>query len=138
MSKAIRMTSEGRKERADLLSRLKVKLMDGIRNIPDLVLNSTETGAQHIVNFSFPGMKAEAMLHMLEENGYIVSTKSACSSKLSEPSRILMAMGKGQDAALSGIRISLGEDHTEKDIQELLAVLDLTVRKLRNLKGRGN
>ncbi|MNO80109.1 Cysteine desulfurase [compost metagenome] len=112
--------------------------MNGIRNIPDLVVNSTETGSPHIVHFSFPGMKSEAMLHMLEEAGYLVSTKSACSSKLSEPSRILLAMGKDQDVALSGIRISLGEEHTEKDIEELLAVLDLTVRKLRNLKGRGN
>ncbi|MNZ64305.1 Cysteine desulfurase [compost metagenome] len=138
MSKAIRMTSESRKERADQLVRLKIKLMNGIRNIPDLVVNSTETGSPHIVHFSFPGMKSEAMLHMLEEAGYLVSTKSACSSKLSEPSRILLAMGKDQDVALSGIRISLGEEHTEKDIEELLAVLDLTVRKLRNLKGRGN
>ncbi|MOA57681.1 Cysteine desulfurase [compost metagenome] len=78
------------------------------------------------------------MLHMIEEAGYIVSTKSACSSKHSEPSRILLAMGKGQEVALSGIRISLGEDHTEKDIEELLAVLGMTVRKLRNLKGREN
>ncbi|MNP08985.1 Cysteine desulfurase [compost metagenome] len=106
--------------------------------MPDLVLNSTESGSPHIVHFSFPGMKSEAMLHMLEEAGYIVSTKSACSSKLAEPSRILLAMGKGQDAALSGIRISLGEEHTDNDIEELLAVLNMTVQKLRNLKGRGN
>lgn len=138
MSKAVRMTSEGRRERETKLSTLKTKLMDGIRAIPELELNSTETGASHIVNFSFPGMKAEAMLHMIEEAGYIVSTKSACSSKHSEPSRILLAMGKGQEVALSGIRISLGEDHTEKDIEELLAVLGMTVRKLRNLKGREN
>ncbi|MNZ76373.1 Cysteine desulfurase [compost metagenome] len=138
MTKAIRMTSEGRKERRDKLMRLKAKLMDGIRNMPDLVLNSTESGSPHIVHFSFPGMKSEAMLHMLEEAGYIVSTKSACSSKLAEPSRILLAMGKGQDAALSGIRISLGEEHTDNDIEELLAVLNMTVQKLRNLKGRGN
>ncbi|MNR52181.1 Cysteine desulfurase [compost metagenome] len=80
-------------------------------------------------------MKAEALLHMLEEDGFMVSTKSACSSKAAEPSRILLAMGAGEAAASSGIRVSLGEEHTEQHIQLLLSSLNKAVSRLRHLKG---
>lgn len=138
MSKAIRMTGEGRLDRASRCLKLSNQLVRGIKNIPGLVLNSGEGdhAAPHIVHFSFPGMKAEALLHMIEEAGFIVSTKSACSSKRSEPSRILLAMHRSPEAASAGIRISLGEEHTEKDIEELLAALNKTVQRLAMLKGR--
>lgn len=138
MSKAIRMTSEGRLERASKLLGLRNKLIQGIKDIPGLVLNSGEgaSAAPHIVHFSYPGMKAEAMLHMIEEAGFMVSTQSACSSKRSEPSRILLAMHRSPEIASSGIRISLGEEHTEKVIEELLVVLNKTVQRLAMLKGR--
>ncbi|MOA18846.1 Cysteine desulfurase [compost metagenome] len=102
------------------------------------MLNSGEgaSAAPHIVHFSYPGMKAEAMLHMIEEAGFMVSTQSACSSKRSEPSRILLAMQRSPEIASSGIRISLGEEHTEKVIEELLVVLNKTVQRLAMLKGR--
>lgn len=138
MSKAIRLTSEGRLERASSLLTLRNKLISGIKDIPGLVLNSGEgeNAAPHIVHFSFPGMKAEAMLHMLEEAGFMVSTKSACSSKRSEPSRILLEMNKSPEIASSGIRISLGEEHTDQDIEELLEALNKTVQRLAMLQGR--
>ena len=63
------------------------------------------------------------MVHALEEMGMLVSTKSACSSKLSEPSRVLLAMGKDMNVASSGIRISLGKEHQLGDARavEVLA-----------------
>ena len=63
------------------------------------------------------------MVHALEEMGMLVSTKSACSSKLSEPSRVLLAMGKDMDVASSGIRISLGKEHQLGDAARLVEVL---------------
>lgn len=138
MSKAIRLAKEGGPERAVHLRSLKDKLIRGIATLPELELNSAleEThGAPHIVHFSYPGMKSEAFLHMLEEEGFLVSTRSACSSKRAEPSRILLAMGKSPEAAAAGIRISLGEEHTGKDIADLLEALNKCVRRVRNLKG---
>lgn len=134
MSKAIRMAKQEETELPFRLTALKQRLVQGVSAIPELVLNSPPEGAPHIVHFSYPGMKAEALLHMLEEEGFLVSTKSACSSKRSEPSRILLAMGRDKVTAASGIRISLGDEHTEQDIQELLAALGKSVARLRNLK----
>lgn len=136
MSKAIRLAKQEEVELTLRLSALKQRLIQGLSVIPELVLNSPpgEGGAPHIVHFSYPGMKAEALLHMLEEEGFLVSTKSACSSKRSEPSRVLLAMGKDKETAASGIRISMGDEHTKQDIEELLAALEKSVRRLRNLK----
>ncbi|MNJ67009.1 Cysteine desulfurase [compost metagenome] len=75
------------------------------------------------------------MLHMLEEEGFYVSTQSACSSKRSEPSRVLLAMSRDMNCAMSGIRISMGEEHTEEDVRQLLRAIEKTIGRLQQLKG---
>ncbi|MBW4840607.1 MAG: cysteine desulfurase [Paenibacillaceae bacterium] len=133
-SKALRLAAEGRDARTTKLYRLRGQLIQGLAEIPELRVNSPALGAPHIVHFSYPGMKAEALLHMLEEGGFYVSTRSACSSKRSEPSRILLAMGKSKDIASSGIRISMGDEHEERDIEALLAALKQSVKRLQALR----
>ncbi|GGH26560.1 cysteine desulfurase family protein [Paenibacillus segetis] len=135
MAKAIRLASENVTAKSQEMSRLKEILVHGIQDLPQLVLNSGRDGAPHIVHFSYPGMKAEVILHMLEEEGFIVSTQSACSSKYLEPSRILLAMGKDAATASSGIRVSLGSEHTEDHINKLLNSLTKIINKLQKLKG---
>ncbi|MGG6309895.1 cysteine desulfurase family protein [Paenibacillus macerans] len=133
-AKAMRLAAEGRESLALRLNGLKVQLVGGLAALPELAVNSPEGGAPHIIHFSYPGMKAEALLHMLEEEGFLVSTRSACSSKRSEPSRVLLAMGKSKEEASSGIRISLGEEHNEQDIDDLLAALRRAVSRLQALR----
>lgn len=135
MAKAVRLAKDGEGRRSRLLDNLRKQLIEGIAAWPELVLHSIEDAAPHIVHFSYPGMKSEAFLHMLEEEGFLVSTKSACSSKRAEPSRILLAMGANVAEAESGIRISLSEDHTESDIQGLLNAIEKSVSRVRRLKG---
>lgn len=133
-SKALRLAAEGRDARATVMYRLREQLIQGLAELPELAVISSAQGAPHIVHFSYPGMKAEALLHMLEEEGFYVSTRSACSSKRSEPSRILLAMGKSKEIASSGIRISMGDEHEERDIDALLAALKQSVKRLQALR----
>lgn len=136
MAKAIRMAGELREHLSAQLTTLRQALIEGLLKIPEFTLNSpVQGGAPHIVSFSCPGMKAEAMLHMLEEEGFMVSSKSACSSKTTEASRVLLAMGVDEAAASSGIRISLGEEHDQESITLLLAALSKAVSRFRHLKG---
>lgn len=135
MAKAIRLTNENWETRARKLSSLKEMLIQGINELPELVLNSDRAGAPHIVHFSCPGMKAEVILHMLEEEGMFVSTQSACSSKQRKPSRVLLAIGKDTETASTGLRISLGEEHTEEHINKLLKSLGKVLKQLHQLKG---
>jgi cysteine desulfurase len=131
MSKAMRLSRENQPELYARMTEIRELLFQGIRKIPGLVLNSSEQSAPHIIHFSYPGLKPEVMVHALEEMGMLVSTKSACSSKFSEPSRVLLAMGKDREAASSGIRISLGKEHQLGDAARLVEVLAKVCGNLR-------
>lgn len=76
-------------------------------------------GAPYIISLSFPGLKSEVIVHALEKEEVYVSSKSACSSKKEEPSRVLKAMGLPDEEAIGSIRISMGLTSTEEDIRRL-------------------
>ncbi|WP_151735867.1 cysteine desulfurase family protein ['Paenibacillus yunnanensis' Narsing Rao et al. 2020] len=118
-AKAVRMSGEAREAFAARVTPLRDRLLSFLRGIPEFVVNSSEEGAPHIVNFAYPGMKGEVMARKLEELGMLVATRSACSSRHAEPSRVLLAMGLGNEAALGGIRISFGDIHTPEDVEKL-------------------
>ncbi|MGZ0042164.1 cysteine desulfurase family protein [Paenibacillus ottowii] len=133
MSKAVRLAGERQAETAQRMIEWRERVAAEVKTIPQLRLNSGEE-APHIVHFSYPGMKAEVLLHTLEQLGVAVSTKSACSSRLAEPSRVLLAMGRNEAEASGGIRISFGDEHTEQDIDELILALRQAVAKLVSLE----
>ncbi|MEK3731159.1 cysteine desulfurase family protein [Paenibacillus sp. FSL M8-0334] len=131
MAKAMRLGRERQPEFYRQASLIRNKLLQEIAEIPGTVMNSSREGAPHIMNFSYPGVKPEVIVHALEELGMLVSTKSACSSKLSEPSRVLLEMGKDMSIASSGIRISLGRHHRLEDAERLIDALKTATGKLR-------
>ncbi|MDR0268960.1 cysteine desulfurase family protein [Paenibacillus sp.] len=137
MSKAMRMAAEQTEQFMAEVGMLRDELLAWIRKKPCIELNSSEGGAPHIVNVSFPGMKAEVLLHSLEEHGVLVSTKSACSSKTAEPSRVLQAMGRSEASASSAIRISMGMTNSHEDLKRLLTALEAVVNRLEPLRQEG-
>jgi cysteine desulfurase len=134
MAQAMRLTKEGQENRLNILKSLKGKLEEALTAMPHIELNSDAEGAPHIVHFSCEGIKAETLLHKLEEQGFYVSSQSACSSKLTEPSRVLIQMGKSKAQAISGIRISLNEAHTTEQIDTLINAISKSVQYLITFK----
>lgn len=101
--------------------------------MPEFIVNSPaieSLAVPHIVNISFVGMKSEVVVHALEEHGICISTRSACTAAQDEPSRVLQAMGLSEERSRSGLRICLSPQHTEEDIQALLAALAAVSRQL--------
>ncbi|NHN30914.1 cysteine desulfurase family protein [Paenibacillus agricola] len=134
MAKAIRMSAEAQPSFYAQTSRLRERIVEGIREIPELQLNGAELPtemAPHIVNFSFPGMRSEVLVHALEEHGIYVSSRSACSSSSSEPSRVLKAMGFDDARAASGIRISYSLEQTMDDAEYFCERLQRVVERLK-------
>ncbi|WP_139491329.1 cysteine desulfurase family protein [Brevibacillus dissolubilis] len=132
MAKAIRIYEEKRGKEITKLEALTKRIREGISDIPSLVINTPEKDtAPHIVNFSVPGMKAEVLLHALEDKGFLVSTRSACSTKSDEPSRILMATGMKRERALSAIRVSVGVENTLEEIEAFITALHECVKNIR-------
>jgi len=83
------------------------------------------------LNFSFPGLPAEAILLALAARQIYVSTGSACSEGSGEVSHVLLAIGLTQEEAGSALRFSLGRFNTEEDIDQTLAEMPEIIDELR-------
>ena len=117
---------------------LKYYLMDNLEKIEGAVLNTKrgENFAPQIISVSFEDIRAEVLLHALEDRGIYVSSGSACSSNHPGISGTLKAIGLRDDLLDSTIRISLSElnnrgeaDYFLKNLVELLPLLRKFVRK---------
>lgn len=84
------------------------------------------------MNVSFPGVKSEVLLHVLESNGIYVSTGSACNSK-KKLNYVLKAMGLSDGMADSAVRFSFCEFNTEEQIDYVTDVLKKEIPKLRKI-----
>lgn len=135
-AKALRMSCESAEKRRASMTRLRMQLEAIVQSIPELKLNGGAPLAPNIVHFSYPGMKPEVVIHMLEQHGIMASTKSACSSKDNMPSRVLLAMGASAEHASGGVRISFGDEHRPEHIERLGEALRNTVAELKPLERR--
>ena len=107
------------------------------RLIPEVKINGLkDASAPHIVNLSFPGLKAEVLLHTLEDAGIYVSTGSACHSRQSAPSHVLQAIGLTQRELASALRFSMSYHTSREDLQYVLDILPRNVAELRTLMQR--
>lgn len=100
---------------------MKLRLYDTLKeSIPELRANGPDPrspeAADHILNLSFPPVRAETMLHALEGMGVLVGNGSACSSRKKKASHVLSAMGLPQPALESAVRFSLNPYLTANDI----------------------
>lgn len=82
-------------------------------------------------NFSFEGVEKPGLVAALDLMGYGVSSGSACSSGVAEPSRVLLAMGHSGSTAASSIRVSLYEELSEDVLNGFVQALAECVKKLR-------
>ena len=76
-----------------------------------------------IISLSFDGKDGEAILHRMDLMGISISTGSACDSKNTEISHVLQALHLPENLAKGTIRISLGKDNTQKDIEAIVSSL---------------
>ncbi len=113
---------------------LKARLMDGLQELPDVVIHSQEgeESAAHIVSAAFPGIRSEVLLHALEERGIYVSAGSACTSNKKVPvSTVLKEMHLKQDLQESTLRFSFSRYTTEEEIDATLQALEELLPALR-------
>ncbi|MGI9074761.1 MAG: cysteine desulfurase family protein [Bryobacteraceae bacterium] len=103
--------------------------------VPDIKINGTiDSRLPNTSNLLFPGLSAEALAIALDMKGIAVSTGSACSSGSTEPSHVLLAMGRTRDEARSSVRFSFGRYNTCDDVSRLVGAVVACVRQLRNAK----
>ena len=124
-------------EEATRLGSLRDKLKDGILNrIADVSINgSLEHRLPHNLNVSFAHVDGESLLMGL--NDIAVSSGSACTTDLPEPSHVLQALGVKNELAHSSIRFGLGRFNTEEEVDYAIDRVAGVVSRLRELSPHG-
>lgn len=112
------------------------RLLAGLQEeLPDVVVNSPEQGAAHILNLSFLGTRSEVLLHYLEQNKLFVSSGSACTSKSSKGSHVLEAMNLSSDLVDSALRFSFSRFNTLEEAERAISIIVPAVREIRLIMG---
>jgi cysteine desulfurase len=119
----------------DKVVKLRDKLITGIMDrIENVRLNGHSTKRlPGNVNICFEFIEGESMLLNLDMKGVAASSGSACTSGSLEPSHVLLAIGLPPEIAHGSLRLTLGKDNTEEDIDYVLDILPKIIEKLRAL-----
>lgn len=116
------------------LIHLRQKLIDNLLKISDVKLNGhPEQRLPGNVNVSFEYVEGESLLLSLDMKGVAASSGSACTSGSLEPSHVLLAMGLPHQTAHGSLRLTLGKNNTEEDVDYVLQVLPEIVERLRSM-----
>lgn len=119
-------------ERAERLCILRDRLIDGALKIPGSSLNGDrEHRLPGNVSLCFEGVDGEAMLLLLDRQGICASSGSACTAGSLDASHVLLALGIPPQLAKGSLRLTLGEQNTEEDVEYILSVLPAVVERLR-------
>lgn len=131
--KALRLIKEQEKQHVDHLIKMKQDIIHVVNAHEAVCLNTPNDSAPHIVNFSFPSVKPEVAIHMFGEHDIFLSTKSACSSKDLNESRVLAACGYDVRRASSGLRVSLSYENTSEEIEVFIKTLEVVINQLKGM-----
>lgn len=137
-AKASELAFHNFEENINHMRRLRDKLIDGIiGKMSDVRLNGPEGNkrAPDNVNISFLRCEGEALTIELSLNGVYVSSGSACTRRLLQPSHVLVAIGRKFIEAHGSILMKVTRYHTEEDIDYVLEVIRKAVRRIRGIVG---
>lgn len=135
LGKAISLATANIEEKTARITALRDKLIAGIeKEIPHIRFNGHRTDRlPGNVNFCFQYIEGEALLLRLDAKGIAASSGSACTSGSLDPSHVLLALGLPHEIAHGSLRLSIGEQNTEEEIDYVLKVLPDIVNTLRQM-----
>lgn len=122
---ALEVAERDREHETARLRTLRDRLIDGIRAIVPsaVILGDPRDRLPGNVHVLFPGTIGETLLFLFDTAGIAVSTGSACQAGVTEPSHVVLALGRDADDARSVLRLTLGRTSTDADVDAFLAAL---------------
>ncbi len=135
MGKAAELALAGMPKETERLCALRDRLERGLLDrVPHAWVNSVRAPrVPNTSNLTFPGIEGEAMVIALDLKGIACSTGAACSSGAVEPSHVLLALGLAPEDARATLRLSLGHQTTEAEIDFALETIPPVIERLRQL-----
>jgi cysteine desulfurase NifS len=114
------------------MKKLRDKMESGIRQIiPEAKLNGhPENRLPNTLNMTLPGLRGESVVIAMDQHGIALSSGSACKSGTSEPTHVLIAMGKSEEDAHCSVRFSLSHSTTKMDIDKAIWALSQVLEEM--------
>ncbi len=110
------------------------KLIKALGEIPHSALNGDSTKRLYgNVSFCFEGIEGESLLLLLDDKGIQASSGSACTSGSLDPSHVMLAIGRPHEVAHGSLRLSIGDDITDKDVDYIVDSVKEVVEYLRGI-----
>lgn len=138
MAQAVKNIYENLEEDRQRMYELRDQVIDGVSSIEGVQINGMpeRQGAPHIISISVKNVRAEVLLHSLEEKNIYVSSGSACASNKNTVSDTLRAIGLDKEYLDSTIRVSLSVFNTKEDIEAFVSALKDIIPELRKYTRR--
>ncbi len=118
MAKALRLSHEHTNDTFSRIDGYNRSVRNALADYRSIVIQPSDT--PHILNMSYVGAKGEVVVNALSEKNIMVSTTSACASKLATLNETLTAMGQSVDVINGSIRVSMSKDTEENDVNMLI------------------
>ncbi|OON91542.1 MAG: cysteine desulfurase NifS, partial [Candidatus Epulonipiscium fishelsonii] len=133
--KAMELAYKDFDQKINKLVYLRSKLIEGIlNNIPYSKLNGHPTNRlANNTNISFEFVEGESVLLLLDMQGICASSGSACTSGSLDPSHVLLSIGLPHEKAHGSIRMTLGENSTQKGVDEVIEKLPAIIKRMRDM-----
>ena len=126
LAKSLRLGLEKLEEHYECVKGLKEYLLDKLKKIDGLVVNSPSDSSPYVLNIYFKNKRGEVIMNALSSKGIYVSTKSACSSRSKDYSNSIYELTKDTTISKNSLRISLSHLTTREE-------LDVFVNELKNI-----
>lgn len=134
MAAAMEEAVENIDKNAEMLTKLRNKIIDGIKDIDRSFVNGDlDKRLPGTVNMCFEGIEGESLLLLLDQKGICASSGSACTSGSLDPSHVLLSMGIPVAIAHGSLRISLCEYNTEEEVDVIIETIHNVVSYLRTI-----
>ena len=132
MAAALQEACAGMEKNAAYVTALRDRLIEGLSKIPHGALNGDRTHRlPGNVSFCFEGIEGESLLLLLDDKGICASSGSACTSGSLDPSHVLLAIGRPHEVAHGSLRLTLCEENTTEEVDEIIRAVTETVEYLR-------
>lgn len=116
------------------VKKLRDKLVNGVLQIPYTRLTGDPVNRlPGTASFVIECIEGESLILLLDMNGICGSTGSACSTGSLDPSHVLMAIGLPHEIAHGSLRLTLGEQNTEEEVDYMIEKINAVVTRLREM-----
>ena len=133
MATALEDTVEHMDERNEYIKSLRDNLLDKLLKIDGAHINgSLENRIPGNINIRFDGVSGSRLVTLCSLYGVYISSGSACNEGISEPSHVLKVIGLSDEETLNSVRITLGHQTTEEDVNMAADIITALVKRIRS------